>query len=147
VAFNFLDPDGALVDERAVARDASAAGISVRTGCFCNPGAWEQAFGLTGQAIRGTRWRAFPPPNVPTVDDYLELIGLPIGGAVRVSLGLVSDIRDVERFLDFAERTYRDQQPDSHGLPPRLRCLPAGARTRFRSGLPAEIMLDPAKGG
>ena len=31
-----------------------------------------------------------PPPNVRTVDDYLELIGLPIGGAVRVSLGLVS---------------------------------------------------------
>ena len=131
VAFNFLDPNGALVDERAVARDASAAGISLRTGCFCNPGAWEQAFGLTGQ-VHGTRWRAFPPPNVPTVDDYLELIGLPIGGAVRVSLGLASDIRDVERFLDFAERTYRDQVPDGHGLPPRLRCLPAGARPRFR---------------
>jgi selenocysteine lyase/cysteine desulfurase len=129
VAFNFLDPNGALVDERAVARDASAAGISLRIGCFCNPGAWEQAFGLTGQAADGTRWRALPPPNVPTVDDYLELIGLPIGGAVRVSLGLVSDIRDVERFLDFAERTYRDQVPDRHGLPPRLRCLPAGART------------------
>ena len=72
VAFNFLDPNGALVDERAVARDASAAGISVRTGCFCNPGAWEQAFGLTGQVVRGTRWRPLPPPNVPTVDDYLK---------------------------------------------------------------------------
>jgi selenocysteine lyase/cysteine desulfurase len=104
----------------------------VRTGCFCNPGAWEQAFGLTGQFVRGTRWRAFPPPNVPTVDDYLKLIGLPIGGAVRVSLGLASDIRDVERFLDFAERTYRDQEPDGHELPPRLRCLPAGARACFR---------------
>jgi len=139
VAFNFLDPSGALVDERAVARDASAAGISVRTCCFCNPGAWEQAFGLTGRAVRGTRWRAFPPPNVPTVDDYLELIGLPIGGAVRVSLGLVSDIRDVERFLDFAERTYRDQKAEGHGLPPRLRCLPAGGRYVFPApDLPAE---------
>ena len=132
VTFNFLDPNGALVDERAVARDASAAGISVRTGCFCNPGAWEQAFGLTGQVVHGTRWRAFPPPNVPTVDDYLELIGLPIGGAVRVSLGLVSNIRDVERFLDFAERTYRDREPGGHGLPPRLRCLPARGPCVFR---------------
>jgi len=132
VAFNFLDPNGALVDERAVARDASAAGISVRTGCFCNPGAWEQAFGLTGQVARGTQWRAFAPPDVPTVDDYLRLIGLPIGGAVRVSLGLVSDIRDVERFLDFAERTYCDQEPDGHGLPPRLRCLPARAGAYLR---------------
>ena len=83
----------------------------MRTGCFCNPGAGEQAFGLTAQVVHGPRWRAFPPPNVPTVDDYLELIGLPSGGAVRVSLGLVSNIRDVERFLDFAERTYRDQEP------------------------------------
>jgi selenocysteine lyase/cysteine desulfurase len=122
VSFNFLDPSGALVDERAVARDASAAGISVRTGCFCNPGAWEQAFGVTGRAVRGTRWRAFPPPSVPTVDDYLKLTGLQVGGAVRVSLGLVSDIRDVERFLDFAERTYRDRDPGRHGLAPRLRC-------------------------
>jgi len=146
VAFNFLAPNGALVDERAVARDASAAGISLRIGCFCNPGAWEQAFGLTGQVVPGTRWRAFPAPNVPTVDDYLELVGLPIGGAVRVSLGLVSDIRDVERFLDFAERTYRDLEPDGHGLPPRLRCLPAGAMRVSAPDWPAEIMFDPAKG-
>jgi len=41
VTFNFLDPRGAVVDQRAAARDASAAGISVRTGCFCNPGAGE----------------------------------------------------------------------------------------------------------
>ena len=56
------------------------------------------------------------------MDDYLDLIGLPNGGAVRVSLGLVSTIGDVERFLDFAERTYRDTEPDRDGLAPRLRC-------------------------
>jgi selenocysteine lyase/cysteine desulfurase len=37
VTFNFLDLDGHVVDERAVGRDARAAGISLRTGCFCNP--------------------------------------------------------------------------------------------------------------
>jgi len=77
--------------------------------------------------VRGTRWRAFPPPDVPTVDDYLELTGLPSGGAVRVSLGLVSDIGDVEHFLDFIEWTYRDRKPSCRGLAPRLRCLPAQA--------------------
>jgi hypothetical protein len=35
VALNFLDPDGRVIDERAVARDSGAAGISLRTGCFC----------------------------------------------------------------------------------------------------------------
>ena len=122
VAFNFLDPRGAVVDERAVARDASAAGISLRTGCFCNPGAGERAFGLTGQDVGGAWWRGGPRHDLRTIDDYLERAGLPSGGAVRVSLGLVSNLGDVERFLDFAERTYRDTQPVCVGLPPRLRC-------------------------
>ena len=122
VAFNFLDPRGAVVDERAVARDASAAGISLRTGCFCNPGAGERAFGLTGQDVGGAWWRGGPRHDLRTIDDYLERAGLPSGGAVRVSLGLVSNLGDVERFLDFAEQTYRDTQPVCVGLPPRLRC-------------------------
>ncbi|MGH3189925.1 MAG: aminotransferase class V-fold PLP-dependent enzyme [Streptosporangiaceae bacterium] len=120
VAFNFMDEHGAVVDERAVARDTSAAGISLRTGCFCNPGAGEWAFGLTSDALRG--WRGFLQRNVQTVDDYLKIIGLPSGGAIRVSLGLASNLADVERLLDFAERTYRDSEPDRAGLAPRLRC-------------------------
>jgi selenocysteine lyase/cysteine desulfurase len=121
VAFNFLDPRGTVVDERAVVRDASAAGISLRAGCFCNPGAWEQAFGLTRRVVR-EGWREFGRRDLRTVDDYLELTGLPSGGAVRVSLGLVSSVDDVECFLDFAERTYRDREPGRDGLAPRLRC-------------------------
>jgi len=56
------------------------------------------------------------------VDDYLQLTGLPSGGAIRVSFGLASDLRDLDRFLDFAERTYRDADPDRSGLAPRLHC-------------------------
>jgi selenocysteine lyase/cysteine desulfurase len=122
VTFNFLDPHGAVVDERTVARDASAAGISVRTGCFCNPGAGERAFGLSQQDVGGAWWRGGPRRDLRTVDDYLKRAGLPSGSAVRVSLGLVSNLADVERFLDFAEQTYRDAEPVRVGLPPRLRC-------------------------
>ena len=125
VAFNFLDPRGAVVDERAVARDAGAAGISVRTGCFCNPGVGEWAFGLTRRTLRGMGRHGLRGHGLATVDDYLALTGLPSGGAIRVSLGLVSNLADVERFLDFAERTYRDAEPDRDGLAPRLHCLPA----------------------
>jgi len=120
VAFNFLDPRGAVVDERAVARDTSAAGISVRTGCFCNPGAGEQAFGLSRQA--GSPWWRGPRRDLRSVDDYLALAGLPTGGAVRASLGLASNLGDVERFLDFAEQAYRDAVPDLAGLAPRRHC-------------------------
>jgi selenocysteine lyase/cysteine desulfurase len=128
IAFNFLDRDGNLVDERAVSRDAAAAGISLRTGCFCNPGAGEWALGLSKKAIGGTfarravMGRGLLRADMATVDDYLEVIGLPTGGAVRVSLGLVSTLADVESFLDFAERTYRDRRPDLDGLAPRQNC-------------------------
>lgn len=122
VAFNFLDPTGKLVDERAVARDTTAAGISVRTGCFCNPGAGEWAFELSRGTVRGALWRGFARQRTHTVDDYLRLLGLTVGGAVRASVGLASNDTDIDRFLEFAERTYRDKPVNLDGLAPRLRC-------------------------
>lgn len=117
VAFNFLDPDGGVVDERLVASEAARQGLSLRTGCFCNPGAGEGAFDIGADRLRGSRdW------GVRTIDEYLNLIGLPSGGAVRVSLGLMSNLTDVQRLLDFATATYRDRSPVDPGLAPRLRC-------------------------
>jgi selenocysteine lyase/cysteine desulfurase len=121
VALNFLDPSGRVIDERAVGRDAGAAGISLRTGCFCNPGAGERAFGLTRDVLRARRLR-LGGRGMSSVQDYLNLIGLPTGGAVRVSLGVASTLADVEAFLDFAERRYRDRWPDLAGLSPRHSC-------------------------
>jgi selenocysteine lyase/cysteine desulfurase len=57
-----------------------------------------------------------------SVDDYLNLVGLPTGGAVRVSLGVASTRGDVEAFLDFAERSYRDRWPALADLAPRHAC-------------------------
>ena len=37
IAFNFLHPDGRVVDERYVDRVAARHKVSLRTGCFCNP--------------------------------------------------------------------------------------------------------------
>ena len=37
-----------------------------------------------------------------TLDDYVEAIGLPSGGAIRASLGLASNRADIERFAAFA---------------------------------------------
>ncbi|HWO58756.1 MAG TPA: aminotransferase class V-fold PLP-dependent enzyme [Umezawaea sp.] len=117
VTFNVLTPAGDVVDERVVAAESSAVGISLRTGCFCNPGAGENAFGLEKRALRGLR-RA----RVRSLDEYLLLVGLPTAGAVRVSFGVASTVGDVERFIRFAEATYRDRVPDTSGLPPREQC-------------------------
>jgi len=117
VAFNLLDPGGRVIDERAVSRATAAAGISIRTGCFCNPGASEGATQLTEQA-----WRSVARARPQTMDQYIGLLGLPSGGALRASLGLASNIDDVERFLAFLETTYQDRQADTGGLAPRRGC-------------------------
>ena len=106
-----------------MSRDASAAGISLRTGCFCNPGAGEAAFGLRRRDLTRARRVLLGSGTVEApIDDYLSLVGMASGGAVRVSLGLASSVEDVEAFLDFAERTYRDRYPDLAGLTARHGC-------------------------
>jgi selenocysteine lyase/cysteine desulfurase len=117
VAFNLLDPSGRIIDERAVARDTAAAGISIRTGCFCNPGAGEGAFNLTR-----ADWRKAAPGRARTMDQFVDLLGLPSGGALRASVGLASNVEDLERFLTFVEMTYRDHVADTTGLTPRIAC-------------------------
>jgi selenocysteine lyase/cysteine desulfurase len=117
VALNLLDQDGKIIDERVVARDAAAWNISLRTGCFCNPGAGEGAFAIDDDLLTG---RA--SGSDLSIDEYLPMLGLPSGGAIRVSLGLVSNLNDVELFIRFVEETYRDRAPDYAGLLPRERC-------------------------
>lgn len=116
VAFNLLDPTGAVVDERLVATE-SAAGFSLRTGCFCNPGAAEAAFDITRASLRDAVGN-----GARTIDEYLTRLGLPSGGAIRVSFGVASTIRDLQRFLAFVERTYRNRMNTTEGLLPRTRC-------------------------
>jgi selenocysteine lyase/cysteine desulfurase len=117
VAFNLLDPRGAIVDERGVARATTAAGISIRTGCHCNPGASEDASQLGRQS-----WRSAARAHPQTMDHYLDLLGLPSAGALRASVGLASNLDDVERFLAFVAATYRDRVAETSGLMPRRGC-------------------------
>ena len=116
IALNFLHPDGRVVDERFVDMLAADHDISVRTGCFCNPGAGEAAFLLSPDALAGV---GFGEDMI--LDDFITRIGMPSGGAVRVSLGLASNFADVHRFMAFATR-FRDLEDVPQHLPPRLAC-------------------------
>jgi selenocysteine lyase/cysteine desulfurase len=116
VAFNFLHPDGRVVDERYVDRVARRREISLRTGCFCNPGAGEVAFTISRETLVGGEFG-----DGMTLDDYIDAIGLPSGGAVRASLGLASNAADLDRFLAFAQQFVDlGQVPDD--LPARVGC-------------------------
>jgi selenocysteine lyase/cysteine desulfurase len=116
IAFNFLRTDGSIVDERYVDRVAHAHGISLRTGCFCNPGAGEVAFTIDRETLVGGEFGAGM-----TLDDYVEAIGLPSGGAIRASLGVASSRADLERFAAFA-REFVDCSAVPDDLPPRTAC-------------------------
>lgn len=117
VALNLLGADGRVIDERVVTRDSARRGISLRTGCFCNPGAGEAAFALPPRRLRSAARR-----QVASLEEYLELLRLPSAGAVRISLGLSSQPRDIETFLTFVRETYRDRVPGAAGLEARAGC-------------------------
>jgi selenocysteine lyase/cysteine desulfurase len=104
VTFNLYDRDNRAIDHREVEARANAANISLRTGCFCNPGGGEIALGITGTELSS----CFHQPEHEThftVDDFRLCIDGKSTGAVRVSLGLVSNEDDVSAFIDFA-RTF-----------------------------------------
>ena len=116
IAFNFLHRDGRVVDERYVDRVARQHNISLRTGCFCNPGAGEIAFTISRETLLGGEFS-----DGMTLDEYVAAIGLPSGGAVRVSLGLASNVADLERFGRLAEE-FVDIGAVPDDLPPRSGC-------------------------
>jgi selenocysteine lyase/cysteine desulfurase len=97
VAFNVRGGDGRVIPFAAVEARAAAARVSVRGGCFCNPGASERAFGFaparTARCLERAREGGW------TIDRFAACMeGTPVG-AVRASLGVPSDAADVDRLL------------------------------------------------
>jgi selenocysteine lyase/cysteine desulfurase len=107
ITLNFYDPDGHLLDYRRVEELAGRQRISLRTGCFCNPGAGETAEGLSEDDMLA----GLDEGGDMTLPRFLQVIqhrGGKSAGAIRVSLGLASNFADVEAFRDFAAG-FRDQ--------------------------------------
>ena len=96
IAFNILERNGRVVPFGEVEQKASLARVSVRGGCFCNPGAAERAFGLSAAttasclAALGDRF---------TPERFARCTERP-AGAVRLSVGLATNEADIARALD-----------------------------------------------
>lgn len=101
VTMNFYDRDGRAMDHRHIEAQANQANISLRTGCFCNPGGGEIALGISKPELAACFTR---PAERLTMDDFRLCIDGKSSGAVRVSVGLVSNFEDVYRFVQFAVR-------------------------------------------
>ncbi|MEZ4671930.1 MAG: aminotransferase class V-fold PLP-dependent enzyme [Anaerolineae bacterium] len=99
LAFNLNTPDGTMVHAKIIEQRANTENISVRTGCFCNPGAAEFAFDY----LPDEAYHCFTTldPDQFTVQQFSTCMNnLPVG-AVRASVGIASNEADIHRLLTF----------------------------------------------
>jgi len=102
VTVNFFDKNGQPIDHRSIEEAANKVNISLRTGCFCNPGAGEQALGISRVELDV----CFHGPGHEkrlTLDDFRLCIDGKSSGAVRISVGMMTNFNDVQGFLKFCE--------------------------------------------
>ena len=101
LSMNFYDVDGKVFDYRLVEGLANEINISLRTGCFCNPGAGETAHQVTVEEMRD----CFNDPERMTFERLVVVLtnhGHDGIGAVRVSVGVATNFADVYAFVQFA---------------------------------------------
>jgi selenocysteine lyase/cysteine desulfurase len=100
VAFNLLDAQGLPVPYGDVEKAASALGIALRGGCFCNPGAAERALDLPADAMLDCL------DSIPQRSFDLGALAECLGGglavgAMRASVSLPTTHADLDRLESF----------------------------------------------
>lgn len=100
VAFNLLDAGGAPVPYGDVERAASARGLALRGGCFCNPGSAERALDLPAGAMLDC------VDSIPQESFDLGALADCLGGSVavgalRASVSLPTTDADLDRLEAF----------------------------------------------
>jgi molybdenum cofactor sulfurtransferase len=113
VAFNVLDTAGGVLGFREVEDRAGAAGISLRTGYFCNPGAAEFALGHAGEEVE--RCAGGLTPEGFALEQFSVCLGDRPVGAIRASLGVASNEADVLALVRLLER-FRDRAGERGAL-------------------------------
>jgi molybdenum cofactor sulfurtransferase len=104
VTFNLRDSAGTWVSLSEFEKLANLKKIYVRTGGMCSPGGIASALGLKPWEMRRNFSAGF---RCGAEDDIVA--GKPTG-AIRASLGPMSTISDVTRFIDFLTEFYVDQR-------------------------------------
>ena len=97
VAFNILRPNGETLPYWQVEHAARDAGIAIRGGCFCNPGAAERAFDFERHAIAGCLDALGAGFTIPKLQQALG--NTATVGALRLSIGAPTIKDDIERAI------------------------------------------------
>jgi selenocysteine lyase/cysteine desulfurase len=102
IAFNLLDVESTMLHDRLVQEMAASEGISLRSGCFCNPGAGEAARGYT-RADMAELFRTVTPSDFCAVDEHFRSRTGRGASALRASVGWGTDSGDLEALVAFLE--------------------------------------------
>jgi selenocysteine lyase/cysteine desulfurase len=99
VTFNVIAQSGHAIPCTHVEARARDAGVAVRAGCFCNPGAAEAAFAFPPAVAEACLDRA--RRSGFTLAEFSECMGEDVAvGAVRASVGPANTEQDVERAIE-----------------------------------------------
>ena len=101
IAFNLLDTDGSTIPYQHVEARAGEAGVALRGGCFCNPGAAERAFDFQRFDLEHSLdqlHEGFTPERLRACLGKDATVG-----ALRISIGLPTIEADLERALRVLE--------------------------------------------
>lgn len=98
IMLNFLNEEGKLFPFQYIEACANRVNISLRSGCFCNPGIDETNHCLSTQQLKGF----FTSRKFGDYYDMIQYLG-ELRGAVRVSLGIPTTRADLFKFIAFAK--------------------------------------------
>jgi molybdenum cofactor sulfurtransferase len=105
IIMNFFDPKERIYPYYNVEKISNEKMISIRAGCFCNPGIDELNHSITDEQMA----QYFMSHSVWNRDEMMDFVGK-MRGAIRVSVGIATTQHDLDRFLDFvralADREY-----------------------------------------
>jgi selenocysteine lyase/cysteine desulfurase len=98
IAFNVVDHTGAAIPFEDVELRARQHNISIRGGCFCNPGAAERAFDIPpGPARQFMNETGFSIPG------FRRFLGGRAVGALRASFGIPTTQADIDRLVSILD--------------------------------------------
>ncbi|CAG8026023.1 unnamed protein product [Penicillium nalgiovense] len=105
IAFNLRNSRGEWIPKTEVERRATMQNIQLRSGSVCNPGGTAFSLGWTSQELRRNY-----AAGLRCGDDHDVLGGRPTG-ILRVSLGAMTNLDDIDSLTDFIENLYVEKVP------------------------------------
>ena len=96
VIVNFFDKNGSLYPFEQIEQKANAKLISIRSGCFCNPGIDEINNCLTTEELSNY----FTSRDNGDYHDMISFLNK-MRGATRISVGIATGRKDIETFISF----------------------------------------------